>query len=283
MRAAPGCNPVIDVELKGTKPLLALGSGTSLELSGITINAYYPADSQTAVPTTAAPPPLISSAATTTLKRCAFRVASASKPRGSRAVFADMGALTVDRCWFEGFDEAIEISAGRGTRTEIKQTMFVPPSERDPAQDAHHEWYGWGIKVKFVADARPEPKNPQPNILLDHCTLEGGGVIDMAASPGPDRVRIKMNHCLLRANALLALDRKRLPNDQVSWQGDANQYDIQGKSWFVLSASEGTPAFSASITDLELASQHCERKQPDQDQAQIQDRSLRSLQLARAA
>ena len=37
-----------------------------------------------------------------------------------------MGPLEVDRCWFEGFDKAIEVAAGFTTDMRISQTMIVP-------------------------------------------------------------------------------------------------------------------------------------------------------------
>ncbi len=42
VRAAQGFQPVIELELKGTKPLLRTGSAVSLELSGLTIIVRYP-------------------------------------------------------------------------------------------------------------------------------------------------------------------------------------------------------------------------------------------------
>ena len=48
IRAAEGVEPVIEVELNGSKPLLALGSSVGLRMSGITIVVRYP--KTTAVP-----------------------------------------------------------------------------------------------------------------------------------------------------------------------------------------------------------------------------------------
>ena len=243
--AAKGFEPVIEVELKGSQPLLALGSGVTLKLSGVTILVHYP---PATVPPTIVPPAVITAASASTFEHCAFKVAAGPKPKGCRALFSDMGALEVDCCWFEGFDQAIDVTASYMTHMRISQTMIVPASGRDLAHAQVGEWYGWGVKIKFAGALRPQ--SAQPNILLDHCTVEGAGLFDLAASEGPARLQVEMKKSVLRGNALLALNRNRPPGEQIYWQGEANQFDIQGPTWIVNSASEGSPMFSASVTDL---------------------------------
>ena len=41
--------------------------------------------------------------------------------------------LEVDRCWFEGFDSAIEVAANFRTDVHIAETMIVRSPARDPA------------------------------------------------------------------------------------------------------------------------------------------------------
>ena len=80
IRAAEGTQPVIDVALNGTKPLLVLGSGVTLKLSGITFVVHYP--KQTA-PNSPAPPAVITAANSLKMNRCAFKVARQVRtPRG---------------------------------------------------------------------------------------------------------------------------------------------------------------------------------------------------------
>ena len=98
---------------------------------------------------------------------------------------SNMGGLEVDRCWFEGFDDAIEVDANYGTQMKITQTMIVPNSRLGSDQTHPSEGYGWGLKFKFVADIRPMPKGarPKPNLILDHCLVEGAGLFDLTSSP----------------------------------------------------------------------------------------------------
>ena len=133
----------------------------------------------------------------------------------------------------------------------ISQTMIVPASGRSPIQAQPGEWYGWGVKFIFTADARPDSAQLKPNLTLDHCTFEGAGLFDLTTSPGPAPIRLAVNQCVFRANTLLAFNSKRTKQElQFEWKGAANQYDILGPSWIVHS-TEGSPAFSIGVTDLE--------------------------------
>ena len=249
--AAPGTEPIIEFELAGSKPLLATGSGVTLKVSGITVLVHYPAAIQ---PSPVGVPPLISTAGKMKLERCAFIVAPGPHPAGCRALVSNMGALEIERCWFEGFDDAIEADADYRTEMKISQTMIVPSSERAPNQTQLSEGYGWGLKFKFTGDIQPIPKGtkPKPNLILDHCLVEGAGLFDLTSSRGPAPLRVAVNHCTFRTNSLLALNRKRPKNeDQIHWDGEGNQYDVRGRSWIVESASEGSPAFSKDVVDLE--------------------------------
>lgn len=200
----------------------------------------------------AVPPALISVAGKSKLDRCAFKVATPSQPR-SRAVFSSMGALEVERRWFEGFDESIEVEAGYATQMRMIQTMIVPAPGHCAIPPQLGEWYGWGVKLVFKADVRAEQKGiqPKPNLILEHCTVEGAGLFDLTGSAGPAPIQVTVNRCAFRANSMLALNSKRLKQQpQIEWVGAANQYDILGKIWIVHS-TEGSPAFSTDVTDLE--------------------------------
>ena len=179
-----------------------------------------------AAPLSATPPALLTVAGKTKLERCAFKVASPSPPKGSRALFSSLGPVDVERCWFEGFDEAIEVTAGYTTEMRISQTMIVPAPGHGPIQDQPGEWSGWGVKFVFNADVRAQATQPKPNLILDHCTIEGAGLLDLTVSPGPAPIRLEVNQCVFRANTLLAFNPKRpKQEEQVQWQGTANQYE----------------------------------------------------------
>jgi eukaryotic-like serine/threonine-protein kinase len=248
IRAAPGEERVIDFESSGTKPLLATGSAVSLELTGVTFVVHY---SRPATSISTIPPALISVAGKSKLERCAFRVASPSPPKGCCALFSSMGPVDVDRCWFEGFDEAVELTAGYTTEMRMSQTMVVPAPEHGPIQEQPGEWYGWGVKLNFKADERPKVVQPKPNLTLNYCTVEGAGLFDLTGSQGPAPIGLEVNECVFRANTLLAFNSKRpTQQQQIHWEGAANQYDIVGRIWIVHSTA-GSPAFSTEITDLE--------------------------------
>ena len=155
---------------------------------------------------------MITAASNSRIELCAFKVAPGQKPKGCAAIYLDIGVLEIERCWFEGFDNAIDVAATHKTNVRIAQTMIVRASVRDPAQFRSGEGYGWGVKLRFVGDTLvPSKKAVQPNVFLDHCTLEGAGLIDLTSSPGPAPLEIEIRQCALRAGTLLAVNPNRPP------------------------------------------------------------------------
>jgi hypothetical protein len=111
--------------------------------------------------------------------------------------------------------------------------------------------YGWGVQVDSVWS-----KGPQPHLFLEHCTVEGAGLLDLTTSPAL-ALQVKVDHCAVRADVLLASKPSKAttpgepPTARFDWRGQGNQYEILDRSWIVLSASQGTPAFTTAVTDLE--------------------------------
>ena len=246
VRAAPGLQPVIEIELKGSKPLLTTGSGVALELSGLTINVSY---SQQGAPPT--PSAVIVAAGSAKIDRCAFKITDGSHPKGSRAIVSDGGVLNVTRCWFQGFDETIDITVMNRTPARIRQTMIVPAFGPSHAQSHTPDWYGWGVKLQLGAGGGAKLTIPSSHLILEHSTIEAAGLIDVTNSSAPAPLEVDVNHCAVKAEALLACKRDIDPTSQIRWRGVGNQYDMLGRVWIVLSASEGTPAFSNAATDLQ--------------------------------
>jgi len=243
IRAATGIEPVIEIELKGSKPLLEAGSGVKLILSGLTIVVrYLPAGAASS----STPPAVITTAGRANINHCAFKVVGSSYLKDSRAIYSNGGALEVDHCWFEGFDKAIEFSTVNRTPARIQQTMIVPAPGQAQGQPA--ELYGWGVKIESVGSG-----STQPHLILEHCTVEGAGLLDLTSRRVLLPLQVEVNHCAVRAEALLACKPSKpgeSPGEQFHWLGNGNQYDIRGRSWIVLSATEGNPAFSTGVIDL---------------------------------
>ncbi len=245
MRAAPGTQPVVELELKDARSWLTTGSAVSLELSGLTFIVNY---QQRAAKL--APPAVITAAGSVKIERCAFKVAGISGLKGSRAIFSNGAKLNVNRCWFEGFDEAFDITAMINAPARIQQTMIVSPANLTQTEGQPLEGYGWGVKLQISAGGVAKAKNAEPHLTLEYCTFAGTGLIDATKSQGSFQLEIKVNHCAVEAKAVLACKPALSPSSQVHWLGEGNQYDIHGRFWIVLSASEVTPAFSSSVTDL---------------------------------
>jgi eukaryotic-like serine/threonine-protein kinase len=243
IRAAVGFHPVIEIELKDLNPLLTTGSGVSLELSGLTVNVSYP---QQAV---SSPPAVIVATGKAKIDRCAFKVTDGSRPKGSYAIVSDGGLLQISRSWFQGFDEAINITVMNTSSAQIQQTMIVPADKPSWDQVQPSDGYGWGVKLKLGAGRPAQVTNPRPHLTLENCTVEGAGLIDLTTNTVPEPLEVVVKKCAVRAESLLACKSGVNPSSQVQWQGNDNQYDILGRAWIVLSAREGTPAFSSDVTD----------------------------------
>ena len=94
-------------------------------------------------------------------------------------------------------------------------------------------------------------KNPPPHLIMEHCTVEVAGLIDLTNAHPLSVLNVEVNHCAIKAEALLAYRPSSPASAQLHWQGVGNQYDILGRVWIVLSAREGTPAMSSAVTDLQ--------------------------------
>ena len=247
IRAAAGSQPIIEIDLKGIKSFLTTGSGVTLDLSGLTINVNYTLEG-----TSSAPPAVIMAAGSAKVDRCAFKVMGSSRVKGSRAILSNGGVLDVNRSWFQGFDEAINVTTMNSAPAQIRQTIIVPAFETLPTQVQPPDWYGWGVKIQFGGGrARPKMKDSSPHLILEHCTFETAGLIDLTNTSPPSRLNVEVNHCAVKAKALLACREGANAFTLMRWQGMGNQYDIDGPAWIVFSASEGTPALSSAVLDLQ--------------------------------
>ena len=246
IRAAPGIQPVIEVEMKGDKPFLSAGSAVPLELSGLTFVAHY-RQSRSSILDTSALPPLVVAATTAKFERCAFKVAGKVRVQGCRALVSSGGVLAIDRCWFQGFDRAIEIMTVRDAHPLIKQTVIF--SQFDPVTPQPTQWYGWAIKL--TSEQTIQTKTALPQLIVDHCTVEGAGLLDFTGNSVPSTLRVDVKHCAIRAESILACKAGTPPDLQIGWRGEGNQYDVHGRSWIVLNAREGTQAISVGAIDLE--------------------------------
>jgi serine/threonine-protein kinase len=262
VRAAPGTKPVLEIELSAARPsLLTTGSAVTLELSGLTILVRYPPAARSPAP---APPPLIKAAGTVTLERCAFQVAGNGQVKDSSVMALEGNKLTVERCWFQGFDKPIKVLAFQQTVVRLKQTIIVAGTSPTAAPGAH----GWGVEVEIAA--RPDPKTNDPRrLVLENCTVEGTGLLDLRSLAEPKSgptsgspFRVEVKHCAIRADTLLACSSGLPSTQQLRWLGQGNQYDILGRNWIVLTGSYGTPAPSTNATDLATWFQFHPEKDP---------------------
>ncbi len=238
IRAAPGVVPVLEIGMEPGKHFLTTGSSISLYLTGLDIRVNYK-DSGGAAGAT----PVIQAAGPVHLDRCAFRVLNGARPEGCSAVSLEGKELTVDGCWFQGFDRAIRIHAYHGTYA-IRQTMVVSGSPVGPMPSPAPDWYGWGVEVRL------EQGVGRRLLELEDCTFEGAGLLDLIPATVPLPLDVVVKRSAVRARAILAFPQE-LQAARLNWQGQGNHLEILEKGWIVLSSRMGTPALSSSVIDPE--------------------------------
>jgi hypothetical protein len=248
IRAATGTVPIVFIPIGAGRPFLTTGSKVTLKLSGLDIRVRYVTSPGNAP---AVPPPLIEAGGPVSIHRCAFQVVDGPTPEGSLALAVDSKELTVEGCWFEGFDKAIAVQSYPGMVTQIRETMIVParPAAGAPPGNDHR---GWGIEVHLAPSGHS--KDAPRRLVLDHCTFEGAGFLELDRGKLKSSLDVEVKHCAVRAEALLAWNPEN-PGDRLAaqfpWHGEGNRYAILGKSWIVRSSRVNTPALTAGVTDLE--------------------------------
>ncbi len=232
LRAAHGVVPVLSVELKGQKPFLVIGPSMSLTLEGLTIEARYPEPS----PGSPSPAsvPIILTGGPALIRHCAFSVANGTQVSTAHALVADGSNLTVENCWFKGFQTALEVHAVGGSTTRVKQTMIVPVN-----RSLGDSGTAWGIGMQFMGgDLRGSARR----LVLDHCTVTGTGLLQLAGFSSQHPLQVEASGCAVQTGALIGWQTSTaewLPNSlPLQWKGKGNQLDITGAAWIV-SADKG--------------------------------------------
>ncbi len=227
LRAARGVKPKLIVQLKGRKPFFVIGPGTDLTIEGITIEAKYVDPSPGKSNADSAP--IILTGSTTLIRHCAFMATPGIKAGTSLAVAAAGGSLTIENCWFQGFQTALEVQAVGGSITRVKQTIIVPATRHTPDSSA-----GWGLRMQFMGGDR---NGSERRLVLDHCTITGCGVLHLAGFSPQNPLQVEAIGCAIQTDVLCGLETNGtgFPNSllPLQWKGKGNQLDIHGTAWIV--------------------------------------------------
>jgi hypothetical protein len=164
--------------------------------------------------------------------------------------------VTIENCFFKGFHAALEVHAIGGSTTMVKQTIIVP------AREPGSELAGWGIRLQFMAGSR---KTSTRQLILEHCTVAGSGLLQLAGFSGQSPVQVEATGCAVKADALVGWERSE-PDTPSSpqalrWKGRGNQLDISGTAWLVR-LDGGTFGPSSGIVDRNGWSQFAREDEP---------------------
>ncbi|WP_406694482.1 serine/threonine-protein kinase [Singulisphaera sp. Ch08] len=238
LRAAEGMQPVIEVEIKGAKPFLTTGIETPLTIVGVTIVANYSESGGGEAP------PIIEAAGKVTLDRSAFK--ATGQGIGTRAVNAQGMSLTATGCWFEGFDQALDIAAFNGSSVTVRQCVMIRAKAGEPPS-------GWALRVRSKPGGSRNDKLGR-RLVLDRCTVLGKGLFNLVGFSPQMPCLVEVNGCAVLAESVLAWEPQPPglpPSDEaLHWAGRDNLYDVHGKAWIVLSP-QGAPDFPDGPKDLD--------------------------------
>jgi len=217
---------VLKVHLKDNRPFLSLGSTVDLTLEGLTIEVGREGEGQS-------PPPVIVAAGTVALDRCSLRTTPTAGYPGSVAIRTVGGDLSVDRCWFEGFQVAVEIQSLAGSSHALRRSMFVPGgTPSDAVKEGRPVRSGWAARVIFQGGG---VRGRGRSIHLDHCTVAGEGLLKVSGFGDPSVLTAEVESCVVRGERLIEWDPS--PPDanfdpkSLGWKGVGNQLDLVGDSW----------------------------------------------------
>ncbi len=255
VRAAPGVNPVLAVELNGKNPFLAVSPSIHLTLEGLTFRVNYREPAAAGSSEAAACPVLLLAGGPAQLRHCAFEVANQAEVNESCAVVTEGGNLTVEYCWFKGYHTALEIHTIGGATTVIRQTMIVPgaagrgqdwlpaaplPDGLSPATA------DWALRLQYMSG---RSSGLLRKLVLDHCTIAGSGLIQLAGFTPQTPLQIEATGCAVRTSMLIGCDAPASERwlQALQWSGKGNRLDVAPARWWLALGKPAPGAATAAV------------------------------------
>lgn len=243
IKGMEGIAALVKVELDGGQPFISIGPGVNLDLRDLVFEVHRPAPAAGAK---AAPaPPLFLTAGKATIDRCAFRTAPFEGYPGARAITSDGAVLDVARCWFEGFDTALEIQAMAGPQHTIRQSMFVPggtPSEAVQAEKSVRR--GWAARIVFGGGGARDAGRA---LKMEHCTVAGEGIFQILGFSERAPLLLDVASCAAKVDRLIDWKPPQSggawSTASLKWAGTDNQFDVIGDAWVATPEGVGVAGF----------------------------------------
>ena len=221
IKPAAKSTAMLMVEIAGAGPFLRSRAGGSLTLEGLTFAITLKGKPSTVV---------VEAAGDLAVRRCLFM--AGGKGDDARAIVVQGASTMIEGCGFRGFDRPVDLALATGATATLTNCLFAWSKAGD------HKT-GWAVR------ARPAGGGAPKGLTLDHCTIAGGGLIEVAAgfsAAAPLPVQVQNTAVLSDAMVLWGPSPKEFPK-AVPWQGKGNRYDIQKAVWVVLPPSgfDGLP------------------------------------------
>jgi len=212
LRAAAAGRPAIVTLELDAGPWLKGASGGSLAIENLTVAVALLKRPGTA---------LIEADGALDVRRCLFMGMDAGPE--ARALVARGPKTTVEGCGFRGFDRPVELDLDAGADADLTQCLMAWSQG-----DAHKT--GWAVRV------RPRGGPGRRGLSLDHCTIAGGGPIEVLGGFSAELpLAVKVQNTAILADAMIQWGppAKAFPR-AIPWQGKGNRYNIQKVAWVVL-------------------------------------------------
>ncbi|MFO0889190.1 MAG: protein kinase [Isosphaeraceae bacterium] len=264
IRAAEGVKPTLEVELVAGKPVLSTGLGAKLVLEGLTIVARSSKQVRDAAARGASAPgtiPVVQAAGSAEFRRCTFAVDAADQAARSvaRAIVTEGVNLTIEGCWFRGFDTAVVVREAGGQTAQIRQTLATAgtrdlpdrPAAAAPAPRPGARPRGWLIEVEHLGGGKVgSPRQ----VILEHCTLVGDGLLKLSRFSPQSPIQVKASGCAFQARTLIGWEPwpadAALSPTVLQWEGEGNLYDIRDRAWIEAPGAKAPPGPAANVASL---------------------------------
>ena len=210
IRAAEASRPVLEVVVKGSRPMFLLNA--NLRLEGLTVVVRYESPSDA---------PVFQAEREMTLNRCVFR--AIGPPEGSRFALAEGRKASVDGCLFEGFETALDIEANPGVAVTLKRSIFLsarPGEEAIGRVVRFHSIYGQGSGVK---------------LSVESCSARASTFLDVNNFSTTTPLQVDVTGSAFLVRTLVSLEgESKAPigsDGALRWKGLDNRYKVTGPAW----------------------------------------------------
>jgi hypothetical protein len=210
IRAAEASRPILEVVVKGSRPMFLVNA--NLRLEGLTVVVRYESPSDA---------PIFQAERDLTLNHCVFR--AIGPPEGSRFAIAEGRKANVEGCLFEGFETALDFEANPGMTVALKRSIFLsarPGEEAIGRAVRFHSIFGQGSAAK---------------VSVEGCSTRASTFLDISNFSKTTPLQVDVTGSAFLVRTLVGIDGDAKPpiggDGALRWKGVDNRYKVTGPAW----------------------------------------------------